>query len=999
MKYIGFIKKIFFILLGIFVLSEVLFLISPKIISVNSHKKEISKLSKEVIDTEFSFDEMSVKTYPDFSFKISTKNAKLDGLASIENLEFKANLLKLVFKKLDVKDLKLERPNINIVVFKDNTTNFDKILQPKWFSLDLKRSDYSINNYKLILTDEKTGQNINIKGDYVLAKIDSDDIKTAIKGVIVSGEEDAKIDLKIEAPLPDVKTGLKNKSKYLIITGYIKNLHPDIFENYLKYYFVKDLVDIDGVINAEFVPSYENKELKTINTNIILDDLKIISKAKENSIIFKGKNTVKSKINVDKKTLNIENFEFLGDNYKITAKGVIDKFKSKHPKLNLDINIDNSKVEKLYWMLPSTLFTANDEIRKIKKYGAYGLANGNIQLKGDILKPEVYGSVNFDDVWILDGLPSNVPKAKVKTNFKKDIVEVDVKVWATEKEYVTVKGYSDFFDLSNNMYQINSTDNVPLAVAQKMLPPVSDVLGFVIGPVPMMDIKGIGNIDLEAGGSQKNPILKGYFTFRDASASFNDIKVLKLENASGRIDFKKDKVYFKNDTGTILGQKANIEGVSDIKVDIDYTAKVDNAPLKELLQTLKTSPMLKDYSKQINMLESVDGRGDVYLNLKGHIDDPKAVANPEVIKLIKPKGSVNIKNATVIIQNPKTVLSGTKGIIKIDDKKVNLDLISNLFTSPIKINGKIVDNKADIGIKSDKMKLVDSVKLLVGFYSDKVGNLNDISKTTSFALDMNYNGSVEKIDLGKVDLKAVFPEIKNSVSKIDVLSGKFLLKDGDLKADNINAKFYNTTAYMNGKANNLFKKPVINMDMSLYKFDLSTMDSIKKSSMLPEKYRKILNAYKDYKGVISSKLSIKNNNIDGNIWLRDISFVHAVLDYPFKINSADFNFKNGNMEIHSLNSSFAGTPVFMNGNIDNLLKNPKYNINFSSKLSKDFVDNYINTNLSYPLNVKGEILLSSKIFGTKNDITVIPSLKLEEGADISYMGADLGEENSIREIK
>ena len=549
------------------------------------------------------------------------------------------------------------------------------------------------------------------------------------------------------------------------------------------------------------------------------------------------------------------------------------------------------------------------------------------------------------------------------------------------------------------MYYINSTENVPLAVAQKMLPPISDVLGFVIGPVPIMDIKGLGNIDLEAGGSQENPVLNGYFTFKNASASFNDIKVLKLENANGRIDFKKDKVYFKNDTGTILGQKAEIKGVSDIKVDINYTAKVDNAPLEELLKTLKTSPMIKEYSEQVKMLENVQGRGDVYLNLTGHIDDPRAVANPDVIKFIKTKGSIKIKNAKIITDKPKAELSGTNGVVNIDNNKINLDLVSNLYTSPIKIKGKIIDNNANIDIKSDKMKLVDSAKFLVGFYSDKVGNLNDISKITSFILAMNYNGSVEKIDLGKVDLKAVFPEIKNSASKIDVLSGKFLLKDGDLRADNINAKFYNTTAYMNGKVNNLFKKPVINMDTSLYKFDLSTLNGIKKSTVLPEKYRKIFNAYKDYKGVISSKLSIKNNKIDGNIWLRDISFSHAALDYPFKINSADFNFKNGNMGIHSLNASFAGTPVFMNGEVNSLLKNPVYNINFSSKLSKDFVDNYINTNLSYPINVKGEILLSSKISGTKNDVTVIPSLKLEEGADISYMGANLGEESSIREIR
>ena len=134
------VKRIIFILLGIFVLSEVLFLIFPKIINVNSYKKEISEISKDFIDTEFSFDEMTIKTYPDFSFKINAKNAKLENIANIESLEFKASLLKLFLGKLSIKKLKLDSSNINVIVFKDNTTNLDKILQPNWFSLDLKKS-------------------------------------------------------------------------------------------------------------------------------------------------------------------------------------------------------------------------------------------------------------------------------------------------------------------------------------------------------------------------------------------------------------------------------------------------------------------------------------------------------------------------------------------------------------------------------------------------------------------------------------------------------------------------------------------------------------------------------------------------------------------------------------------------------------------------------------------------------------------------------------------
>ncbi|MBQ7450650.1 AsmA family protein [bacterium] len=999
MKYLILAKKLFFIILGIFIITEFLFLLSPKIINLNNHKKEVSAFTKKIINTDFTYDNLTFKTYPDFSIRLKAENAKLENLANIKELNMKLGFLKLILGKITLKNLKINNSSINIIVYEDGSTNLDKILLPKPFEVELKNSDCKINNYNLFLEEKKSGQKININGDYISSIIKKNNIDASIKGDIISKNENAKIDLKIQIPLPDIKTKFKNTGKYILLTGYIKNLNIDNFEEFIKTYISNDIKNIDGIINAEFTPDYNNNELKSINTNILLDNFKIISSKKENSLIIKGKNYIKAETIVNKNNLNIESFEFSGDGYKINAKGIIENYKAKNSKADFDIDINNSKVEALYWMLPSNLFTENEEIRKIKKYGAYGIANGNLQIKGTFAKPEIYGKVDFKDVWILDGLPDNVPKAEVKTNFRKDTVDVDVKVWATEKEYVTVVGYSNFFDLADNEYQINSTENVPLAVAQKMLPPISDVLGFMIGPVPIMNIKGLGNIDLNAKGSKENPDLRGYFVFKNASAEFNDIRILKLENANGKIDFKKDKVYFKNDSGTILGKPAEISGVSDIKIDIDYSAKVNDVSMSKLLETLKTSPMLKDYAKQVKILSDIEGNGDILLNLKGHIDNPKMITNPDVIKFIKPKGSVSLKNAKVTLNYPKASLLNTNGEIKIDNNKVEMDLAADLFTSPIKISGKIINNNANLNITSSKIKLIDSAKFLIGFYRNNIKNLNNISTFTTFTLDMNYKGSAENINLNGVNLKASFPSKSTSTFPIDVLSGVLSVKNGNLKAENINSKFYNTTAFVNGKIDNLFKKPVVNMDLSLMKFDLSTINNIKNSSIIPNKFRKILNAYKDYKGTISAKLHIINNNINGNIWLRDIKFSHAILDYPFSVASSDFIFKNGNLDINSFNALFAGTPIFINGKINNIIKNPDYNINFSSKLSKDFVDNYINTNLSYPINVKGEILLSSEIQGTKDNINIKPSMKLEEGADISYMGANIGEENSIREIK
>ena len=1004
MKNIGAVKKTLIIFFAIFLLFEVIFLILPRIISPSSIKPQIQEIAKNRVGVDFDFENMKVLTYPDFSVKIIGENISIKTLADIKDLELKIWLPKFLVKKVAVKKFSANNSDFQIIKYKDGSTNIEKILKKVPFDIDLNHSDINICKFLVRAYDENIGQKINLDGKSFVAKVNRNDLDAKVDVEIKDGENlenNAQVNLEINMPMPDLKRGFRTKSKYLLATGYVKNLRPQIFKEYIKTYIDKDILDLTGVINADFKPIYDNKKLKAIDVDVLIDDLKLITKKPENSIFFNGENRINSKLIIDKNDLSIENFLFSGKDYKISLNGEIKNFKSQKPKVDLNATLDNTRLEPIYWMLPSNLFTKLQEVRKIKKYGAHGVANGNIQIKGNIMKPEVYGKVNIGDIWILDGLPNDVPKAIVDVDLRGDNVYVDVKVWATKNEYVTVKGYSNFYDLSDNQYQINSTENVPLAVAQKLLPPISDVLGFVIGPVPIMDIKGLGNIDLKTKGSQKNPDLRGYFNFKNASAAFNDIKVIKLENADGRIDFKGDKVYFKNTKGTILGQSAKISGVSDIKVNIDYLAEVNGVSLSKLLETLNTSPMLKDYAKQISMIDSADGIADVFMKIQGHFDDPKAIENPDVIKYINPNGTIKLRNANVRLKDPKTTILNTTGEVGFSKNETKLNLEGNIFSSKIDVTGKIIKNIANLNINSKEMKLIDSFKVIGSLFSKNAKNFNfsDISHTTTFGMKMNYKGSVEKIDLKKVDLKADFPNKTSSNSKIDVLSGDIKLQNENLKINNLTSKFYNTYAKFNGKVDKVFSNPLANIDMTIFGLDIGMLNSIKNSNEIPEKYRKILNAYKDYQGKLSAKLNIRNNNLNGNIWLRDISFVHSVLDYPFNIKSGDFKFLNNNLNINSFSASFAGTPIFMNGNVKNIVKNPDFDIYFTSKLSKDFVGNYINTMLSYPIELKGEILLSANISGTKDNINIYPSMRLEEGADISYMGAEFGDENSIREIK
>ena len=996
----GGIKKFFISVISTFLVVEILFLISPQIITSAVNKEQILQLFQKQTGEKLLFDKFSIKTYPDFTVKINAEKPEIENIFKADTFEIKFGLPKLIFKKFSINDLKTENLKLYIVRNKDNSTNLDKIIYSSPFTLDLENIKINFSSYKLFFADKVANQNIIFEGEKIYANIKKDKIEFETKGYIKGGHHTSDIDLSLKIPNINNKRKLKDVNKYFLAAGHIKNFHPEIFKEYIKL-FDKDFFDIQGTINAEFTPYMENEEIKSEKILIVMQGLKFLNKKNEKSIIFSKKDIIKSNVIFKNRDLIIEDFEFLGDKFKICMDGKIHKWGTKSPNADLNINIDNAKVEELYWMLPSNLFTEELEILKIKKYGAYADAKGKLEIKGDIFKPEVYGYVDFDNLWALDGFSPDVPKAVVKTKYRKDKVDVDVKVWATPTEYVTVKGWSDFFDLSKNEYQINSTQNVPLAEAEKYLVPVSDVLGFIIGPVPIMDIKGYGNIDLFVSGSKEEPYLKGNFRYKNATASFNDIN-LKLEKAFGGVDFNKDKVSFYTDKGYIWGQPASIKGISDAGVNIDYKAEVNNVQIKDIITTLKTSPLIENLVRQIYLIDSADGKADLKLNITGKmkISEVKKAMTSDVMKYFNSNGELNIKNGNILINNPIVNLSKVNGLVKFDLNNIKPDLTAYIFDSPIIIKG-FIGKKSDLMINSKKMNLRDSIKLLTGmnFVNKNNIELNDISGDTAFIMDMKYKGSIDNIEYDKLRLSADFPIKSKSDAVIDILSGNFILNNGNVILKNINSKFYNTTAKMHANVSNIFHKPVISGDFSIAKLDLKMINIIKNSEFLPYNYRQILNAYKNYKGDLSAKINIKNNIINGNIWLRNIEFIHAALDYPFSIKSADFNFKNNNFNIKSFNASFAGTPIFMKGDIKNILKVPDFDIYFTSKLSSDFVDNYINTNLSYPIKIAGEILLSSQIRGKLNSLNIYPTIKIEEGADISYMGANFGDTNFIREIK
>lgn len=81
-------------------------------------------------------------------------------------------------------------------------------------------------------------------------------------------------------------------------------------------------------------------------------------------------------------------------------------------------------------------------------------------------------------------------------------MKLDVFVPTSPNQSVDVNGMVLIDGSKYSELNIKSTDSVSLEPAQEILNPLHEILKFQLGPVPIMKIAGIGNIDLRSAGKK-----------------------------------------------------------------------------------------------------------------------------------------------------------------------------------------------------------------------------------------------------------------------------------------------------------------------------------------------------------------------------------------------------------------------------------------------------------------------------------------------------------------
>ena len=167
-------------------------------------------------------------------------------------------------------------------------------------------------------------------------------------------------------------------------------------------------------------------------------------------------------------------------------------------------------------LLPDNLiFYRPQGIPTLKRSNFHALLDGEINFEAFPIN--VTGSMKASNIHIPD-YPKPYRQNDVYLSFLGDKMSVVTRVYTPDNEYVTIKGVSNLDESLWGKYSVKSTKKIDLKFAQMYLVPIQQIIGFNIGPVPIMDIDGFGNINIETQGTIFDAQIFGEFEAYSASA-------------------------------------------------------------------------------------------------------------------------------------------------------------------------------------------------------------------------------------------------------------------------------------------------------------------------------------------------------------------------------------------------------------------------------------------------------------------------------------------------
>ena len=905
----------------------------------------------------------------------------------ITGLNTDIKILPLLFKNFELKRFDAKDLNVNFVF-----TN-EKIFQigqyPVLFSenqlFNLNKLSSQIDNYCINLKDENQNKIIKLDGKnfYIENFVKNKLLKISSDAVLLVNNK--KSDIGINADI-ELSANKLSKRKFNI-DAKIVNLDLSDFSVYANVFSKGKIKSLSGILNLNSTTEVVNDEniLKTVSD---ITNLGVYNNDLATSVYYKNKLDINSSTGILDNGILINDFKISGVGINVLAHGLVKDLNSNLPFLDLQIEVKDSKAENLLQLSPGEP-DLNPDINLLimKRAGFWGNANGNIKIKGRADYPNVNGKISIKDAYMVTPI-KNAPKAVINLDFIGDKMKMDVVVPTSVNEKVLVKG--DVIldkDRTADLY-ITSSKNVDLKTAQIVLNPLHEILRFDIGPVPIMNISGNGGINLHVTGTRKNPYAWGKFWFNNAEVSFNDVKNMLLKKGAGELEFQDQSTYFKTKTAFLNGKPVSIEGSCSLFGDLDFKISAKNQELGKLLKIVQTSPMLVDIKNLAEPVEKASGLVNLDLNLTGQVKD---INNIVFNKTLFAKGSLNLLSDHLKLKGMNVWVQNVLGVINFNNLDIDLNLKSKINNSVLKISGDIKNDISNIQVFSDKFIMADGLKLL----PVNIPYSGDFEKVaTSFAA--KYIGSINNIDFNKLEITGKIYSDKNVKSSIAINETSYELRNGKFKLPLLNGYFNSNPFSIKAFVTDIFSsKRNINGYCKFSNFDLNLLRNNELLSVLPKEFSDQIKEITSITGKVDLSARMQNNSLNVFTTLDDIGLVYKGMN--ILVSSGNILLRNNALNINKLNAVIDEMPLFVNGKIFNIFRDPGLNLFVNTKPSQNFIDQIFNKNSLYPVKIKGDVMLSSNIEGTLKALNIKTVLDIAENSSIYYMGATLGDaENPVK---
>ena len=904
--------------------------------------------------------------------EISILNKDNSKVLAIQSPIINIRVLPLLIGKVHIRTFEAKNIETSLTL-KDDLYLGDYLIKIPDKKINTKIDRIKINKYNLSLVDKKSKTPISLVGNDFY-------YKETFNNIFTSGKNELFIKSQKSVANFDIKIPKKKLIRYSKVNLIISNLQLKPFTNIVQE-FVPEITSMRGNINI----LCNNSSLKA---DII--DVAIITKDSAKSVYFPKEFKINSDFYLKSNKLYINELEAGGGNIHFGLSGEVDNFSSKKPNLDLKIDMPKSDAREIALILPPVI-VPQFNVYKLKQHPFYGVGEAELRVKGKAPEPNVYGTVRVSEAYMIKPI-KNAKKATINLNYEKKRFNMDVIVPTSPTETVYVTGDIDSYGDNDCDMRIRSSKSIDLETAQFVLNPLHEVLQFLMGPVPIMKLKGIGNIDIQVVGSKKDPHIWGDFNFINTDASFNDVHNLVLKNSTGNLNFNDQNARFITESGTINGQPATIDGRCNLFGKLDFDVIGKNQPLSNLLKTVQTSPMLDPIKSMLPPVEKANGNIDLILKLTGQLLDINDIRFNENLFA---EGLITLKNNSIRIQGLRA--KGLSGNIKFKNLDISLD-VKSVFDeiSKIDVFGDIKNGVANISVHSDRMNVSEFVK-------HQYKELDDCF----VSLNAKYNGQIDKIELNKINCVSHILKDNKPVKNIKLFTGNLILNNGRLKLSNVYGFIKENPFNLNLTADNLSEdltKAKFNGNLSIKNFDIRALNICKNINILPSNIISQLRNLDILYGNTDIIATVKNNTINAKINLNNINTNYKFKKTPksdfmsisTKLINGQIVIKNNKMFINKMNFLVDDMPVLVYGTVENIFKDSKFDIHLNSKLLQKVFDNYWNVDTIYPIKVRGDILLGTHITGTKNKINTKVDLKLENNSSVYYMGATVGDtENPI----